>query len=171
MAQKNATNTPMFSYAEVINIICRIAPNATARDIRNAIEAETQTAHDNAPQSETRETAPTASTATEPSHTNNTAPAKKQPKKKATKAELASAYTKLWAYALHNGQQQLFFEEGDAEIDVHFAPELSERKRSAISLSLRKAIETLGGQFLGVRFVIPSKSYYAAQRARKAAAK
>ena len=158
-----------FTLAQVINICVKVAPNATITDVLNAINAET--AQGNAPQSETRETAPTASTATEPSHTNNTAPAKKQPKKKATKAELASAYTKLWAYALHNGQQQLFFEEGDAEIDVHFAPELSERKRNAISLSLRKAIETLGGQFLGVRFVIPSKSYYAAQRARKAAAK
>lgn len=184
MAQKNATNTPMFSYAEVINIICRIAPNATARDIRNAIEAETQTARDNAPQSETRETAPTPSTATNPSPANKkTAPAKKQPKKK---ADLAGAYAKIQAYATYNGKKQIdIYEEAfsntetgecDAFVVLTRAEGVSDRKWNAISLSLRKAIEALSGERdelgdISFDADVWAKAMKAAQKSAKKAAK
>lgn len=170
-----------FTLTQVINICVKVAPNATIAEVLNAINAET--ACDNAPQSQTRETAPTAPTA---ENDPNLAPAIVEPErndapqpKKPTKAELAAAYNRIQAYATHNGKGQLNIEkdmdeetESYTRLIVSPCASVSERKWNAISLSIRKAIETLGGYRMSDGMLAINASAWAkAKKAAKKAAK
>lgn len=169
-----------FTLAQVISIAQKVAPNATIAELMNAINAET--ACNNAPQSETPKV-DEPQTPKEESR-ESVQPARKENKpKKPSQAELASAYAKIQAYAMHNGVENFtieddgyaYFDEEDNGVEVPSTTydlwrcdRTSDRKWGAICLSLRKSIETLGGEFSGEHHIyVPAASYEAALRAYK----
>lgn len=166
-----------FTLAQVISIAQKVAPNATIAELMNAINAET--ACNNAPQSETAKVDEPQTPKEESREIVKPAYNENKPKKP-TKKQLADAYAKIQAYKEHNGVENYRIEDDSidnchtGEYWLFRSSDISDRKWGAISLSLRKAIETLGGNSLydgKGGFAIPTKAYRSAYRAYKKAAK
>lgn len=99
-------------------------------------------------------------------------------RKNATSEDLALAYAKIQAYATYNGVKQLNIYEDVSPTDpdceyawIERVDGVSDRKWNAIGLSLRSAMNMLGGEHWlndnGRQIVIPIKAYRAAKRAFK----